>query len=348
MFSLLVVFKHSANMASNTDNILFLYGSIAVDFFFVISGYFMTKSALKNNTDKNTIGKDTIIYIIKKLKAFFPYILISFIIALMVKNWTMPLNISQKINSIWNLFLLEISGIRYTNVLEQTWYISAMIVSMMIIYPCIKKFGKNYIYIVSPLIVVFIAGYISRTYGNLKDPLGWNGIVYKGLLRAFFELNLGAILYEIVNKIRKVQFTKASKIILTLIENIGFISIFVIANLDNADKKYDFVALLIISISVILAFSENNIFYKHMNNKFIYYLEKLSFPIYLNHLWIIKVVRKTLGDFTYIQKLIITIICTIVVSMVILFLVEKIKKIIENHKTRIKKFFINEDSLVSN
>lgn len=147
MFSLLVVFKHSANMASNTDNILFLYGSIAVDFFFVISGYFMTKSALKNNTDKNTIGKDTIIYIIKKLKAFFPYILISFIIALMVKNWTMPLNISQKINSIWNLFLLEISGIRYTNVLEQTWYISAMIVSMMIIYPCIKKFGKNYIYI---------------------------------------------------------------------------------------------------------------------------------------------------------------------------------------------------------
>lgn len=144
------------------------------------------------------------------------------------------------------------------------------------------------------------------------------------------------------------QFTKASKIILTLIENIGFISIFVIANLDNADKKYDFVALLIISISVILAFSENNIFYKHMNNKFIYYLEKLSFPIYLNHLWIIKVVRKTLGDFTYIQKLIITIICTIVVSMVILFLVEKIKKIIENHKTRIKKFFINEDSLVSN
>ncbi len=71
MFSLLVVFKHSANMASNTDNILFLYGSIAVDFFFVISGYFMTKSALKNNTDKNTIGKDTIIYIIKKVKSLF-------------------------------------------------------------------------------------------------------------------------------------------------------------------------------------------------------------------------------------------------------------------------------------
>ena len=223
-----------------------------------------------------------------------------------------------------------------------------MIISMMVIYPCIKKYGKNYIYIVSPLIVVFIAGYISRTYGNLKTPMTWNGIMYIGLLRAFFELNLGAILYEIVRKIKKYNFTKASKIILTIIENIGFISIFVITNIDNADKKYDFIALLIISISIMIAFSENSVLYKYMNNKFIYYLEKLSLPIYLNHMWIITVIKRIFIDFTYIQKLIITIICTIIVSMVILFLVEKTKKIIEKYKKNIKRFFINESPLVSN
>lgn len=304
----------------------------------------MTKKALKIKEDKSKIlGKETIYYIWKKIKNFFPYVLVSFITTLFVINSGTSMTKSQNINSIWNLFLLDMSGIKCTIVLEQTWYISAMLISMMILYPIILKYKKNYTYLIAPLIVIFVGGWLSHNYQELRDPYRWNGMVCNGLLRGFFELALGGVLYEIIEKIKNITFTRLGRYILTLIETIGFASIFFIVNIEDASGKYSFIMLFIIAISTTIAFSEKTIFYNFLSNKLIYYLERLSLPIYLNHIWIMEVIRRNLRELIYIYKLGLTIICTIIFSIIIMYLIEKIKNNIDKPKSIVKRILINEN-----
>lgn len=324
MFAIMIVIYHF-NLGIKYEKAILRNGYIGVEFFFIVSGYLMTKKALNKKEGCLDIGYETFQYILKKIKGFFPFMLVAFSITLFINAISKGYSLGSIANSIWNLFFLETSGIKTTLVIGQTWYISAMLIAMLILYPLIRRYKKNFVYLIAPVIVIFIGGWISHNYGTLN---GWQytGVVYKCLLRAFFELALGAILYEISTKMRDINFNKFGSIILTLIEILGFIVTFVIANKTNS--KYDFIVLALISISVIIAFSEKTIFYNLTNNKFFYYLEKLSLPIYLNHQWVMNVigiVKRKLNYLNYWQELAIDIFFTIVFSIIIAYIMEKVR-----------------------
>ncbi len=327
MFSIMVVIYHVTILNKGEKFLLFRYGAIAVEFFFLVSGYFMTKKAMQQLDDSKNIAEETTQYIWKKIKAFFPYILIAFIISLIVKSFTENYTISQIIKSIWQLLFLDISSIQKTRPLASVWYISAMLICMLILYPLIRKYKKNFTHIVAPIIVIFIGGWISYKYRRLTVIFEWTGIMYAGILRAFFELTLGSILYEIVENLKTIEFTKITKFILTIVELAGFTSIFFIVNIENASTNYDFIMLLILCVSISIALSEKTIGYNLANNSFCYYLEKLSLPIYLNHEWIRIIVQNYFKQITYTQKVGLVVISSITVSIIILFLVEKGRKI---------------------
>ncbi len=340
VFCIMIVIFHVTERIPEQGNWM-KNGAIGVEFFFLVSGYLMAKKALNVKENNVHLGQENIQYIWKKVKSFFPYILIAFICSFIVKSWYNEYSKSQIINSIWNLFLLDMSGIKSTPIVGQTWYISSMLISMLILYPLVRKYKKNFIYIMAPVIVILVSGYLSHKTGNLRGPTTWMGITYKGTLRAFFELSLGTILYEISEKIKRINFTNIGKLIITLIEVVGFVSILFIVNIQNASNKYDFCMLLILSISITLAFSGNTLFYNFTNKKFIYYLEKLSLPIYLNHIWIIDLTTRLLKEVNYDLKVVLVILVSILFSIICLFCVEKIRNICG---MKIKQIFIKENN----
>ena len=337
MFSMLIVLFHC------NENLLkgnfFAAGRIGVEFFFLTSGYLMAKKALNNKNDISNIGIETTTYIWRKIKSFFPYIIVPFIITIFVKEIYQP---QKLVNSIWNLTFLDMSGVKSTAVIGQTWYISAMLISMLILYPLIRRYKSTFTHIIAPIIVITIGGWMSHKYGSVSGPLVYVNFIYKGLLRAIFEISLGTIIYEIAQKIKSINFTKLSKFLLTIVEIVGFVSIFFIVNIKNATSKYEFVMILILTISISLAVSEKTIFYNISNNKLCYYLEKLSLPIYLNHIWIILLVGKHLKNYSFGAKTIISVVLAIAFSIFIMWATETVQKIWNKKKKSIKKFFIVE------
>lgn len=342
MFSLMIVVYHITEKVPSS-NPLMRYGRIAVEFFFLVSGYLMTKTALNKKEDTKFLAQETVQYIWKKIKYFFPYVLMGFLLSFWVRSSTMKYSIDRIVNSIWNLLLVHMSGVRTTIINGMSWYITSMLISMLILYPLIRTYKKNFTHIVAPLIVFFVGGWIAYETGNLKEPVEWLGITYKGNLRALFEMSLGAVLYEITQKLKEIDFTFLGNLLLTIIEIAGFVSIFFIVNVPDASNKYDFIMLLILAISVTLAFSEKNIFYNITNNKFIYYLEKLSLPIYLNHNWIILLVIKLNKNASYGFLIIEILAYVIVASMLEVLLVEKLRKA---DKTKIKRLFIKSEQQI--
>ena len=213
-----------------------------------------------------------------------------------------------------------------------------MLISILIIYPLIRKYKKNFTYLIAPIIIIFIGGYLSQKYGNLRGPWEWTGFAYKGFLRGFFELSLGTIVYEISEKMKNINFNLISKILLTIIEIGGFLSIFVLAQIGK-NVKYDFVAVLILAVSISIACSEKTIFYNLANNKLFYYLEELSLPLYLNHIWIINIIHNKFYYLSYMCRLILIILLSLIFSMIILYMIKTIKEL---RNKKIKKGVINE------
>ena len=338
IFCILIVARHSG---TGVPNMLFPNGAIGVEFFFLVSGYLLAKSALAqgNKTskkDEQNLGKETGLFIFKKYKSFFPYLLIAVITGLLVKVVADKLSIKLIIFSIFDLLGLNMLGFYRTGMVDQIWYVSAMLLCMAIIYPQIRKLKDNYFYFLGPLQAIVIAGIYFHLFHHLKGPGTWLGFTYRGVVRAFFELNIGACLYPLVQKIKSLDFTKLGSICITLIEIIGFITPVIAANYVN--KRYDYILLLMLMCAVTLGFSEKTLEFKLLNNKFIYFLEKISIPIYFIHVPIRDYIR--LFDFTYKEDLILIVLVSILAGTIMTLVIDFLKKR-EFYIPKIKKLFIN-------
>ena len=94
IFAITIVILHASSFGGESDFILFKNCSIGVEYFYLVSGYFLAKSALKQKANLD-IGKDTIKYLFNKIIKFFPYVIIGFSIDLILKSIYLDLTLKD-------------------------------------------------------------------------------------------------------------------------------------------------------------------------------------------------------------------------------------------------------------
>ncbi len=326
LFSFMIVLYH---IAFQREHILFGKGYIAVEFFFIVSGFLLAKSINKNvkQLSNNNLGNLTLQFIWRKLKIVLPYIIMCYILNVVIFYFFSSLSGYRIFNTIWDLLLLRMSGIQGVYLNTPAWYISAMLLSMFIIYPLYMKKKSVYSYILAPLIILFGLGYLSQSNSNLNAPFKWIGWTYHGTLRAFVELNIGIVLFEISGKLKKVDYTFFGRLLLTIIEFICFVTPFLVTTFIKRSSNYDFLMLLMISIGVLIAFSEKTLTYKVCCNRLFYFLEKLSLPIFLSHCGIRQFLfsQERISTMPYYQSTLIYVDVVLLVSLS-LYLINKLLK----------------------
>lgn len=319
-----------------TENIRFSGGSIGVEYFFIVSGFLLGKKALKK-VKLNDLGIETRDYILRKLKTLIPMTLIVFIFSFIFFNSVNNYAMHDKVNFIWDILLLRNSGISYRTLIYVGWFTTVLVFSSLILYPLVLKYKNKFVYIIGPIIVMLIGSYVAYKWGSIA----WDGEYYtKCFLRGFFEMTLGVCLVPLSKKINKTNLTKFGRIFLTFVEVIGFSSVLFVVNTENSHLKYDFVLILIFAICISLAFSEKCYTQKINSNKFIYFLEKLSFPMYLSQGLIIAFVTSftSLTGKSYFGVLFLVIILNIAFSLLCLLILYLFKK----YGKKVKKIFVNE------
>lgn len=340
MFSLMIVALH-LGVSHTNYKYHFEAGSIAVDFFFIVSGYLFCKKVLNLKLNsKEELGKKTFNFFIKKVVKFLPYIIFLWIISIPFSIFVNKLTFLDFTRAFFNLLYIPIYNNSIYNIYGITWYISAMIITETVLFPLLIKFKENFVYIMSPIIVFFLGNYIFIKYGNVAVPWDLGVFCYKGILRAFFDINLGMLLYMISMKINKIKLTDFSRFSLTIIEIVGYISIFSLANKINAHMKYDYLMIIILAVCILISFSKKAYLNDFCNNKFFYYLEKLSLLIYLNQWFIIElvefIIKKFSFNISYYYELLV-----IIIMLIILGIIEfKILKFIKSKWKDIKAIFI--------
>lgn len=340
LFSIMIIVFHVGNVLDyNKFKFNFGSGSIAVDFFFVVSGFFFCRKYV-NYKVKNSVGEDSFNYFINRTNRFIKYIIILLIIAIPFSIFCLKFNFTSLINAFYKLLYIPHHTKCGSEIFGITWYIVAMILVESMLFPFLIKYKKEFVYIISPIIIILLGSYLLIRYGHFATPWKMGTILYKGILRSIFEINIGMYLYLISEKINNIKFTKLSKVLLLLFEITGYLSIFILVNLNNAHRRFDVLMLIIISICILISTNKNMYLYNFCNNKLFYFLEKLSLPMYIYQWLIIEILVFVLTKFnihlSYLCFSGITIIISIIFGIVVLKLIE----LYDNNKEKIKSLFI--------
>ena len=218
LFSIIIVLYHFG--------FLFYGGYIVVEAFFMISGYFLMKS-LKRSNDELPLGEQTVRFVIHKYKSLVFFLIPSAIIGCIVYIWVLPRDteavIMQATLMLFEMIPLQTAGYSGFFSTGVSWYVSALLLTSMIVFPLAKKLKTNFSIWIAPLIAIIGYGFLCKTFHNIAEPNTWIlDLFHSGIIRALAGLSAGCFLYEITTRLEEKKVSALSRCILTALEVIGW------------------------------------------------------------------------------------------------------------------------------
>lgn len=292
VFAVAIFLFHSSKFITSSGWSLFNRGYLAVEFFFIVSGYFLAMTIREKEDD--AAQNSCWVYLLHKIKAFYLYYFCAFIISFTVRQWILSADVITVIKNFllsWNeIFLLKMGGItsgRYYN--GPTWYISAMLIAMAVLYPLAKKWKTYFLNIGALLISICGYALISQYSNSLNVAEEWQGIIYLGVIRAVAGVSLGIFCNECCEQIKRkgLRTTALGKSIFLVLEIILIISLFGIMNFTeylNLNRYFDYVSLFLFFIFTVILFSGLTGIKEKLKKPGIFKMfSRFSLLLYLNH-----------------------------------------------------------------
>lgn len=287
VFTVLIMVMHFNNMYSKVyENPRVTSGwHIAVEFFFIVSGFLLMTRA----DSTKAIGETPIQYTISRYKKLYPEYLFALLLTWGVTSFVtqrgLKLSILTLLGNWEELFLLQCIGLnRFPFLSNVTWYISVMIIAGFIIYYLVTNHRKIYIQFLLPVSIVVIYSYLYRSNGGLDYWIQTENLwLNEGVFRGFMDMNIGVAIYLIYKQAEKIEWSRASQYIFFMLEIVcyGFVIVMAIRH----GGEYDFALLSILAFAVLLSFM-NHIFQDFYASKGLKYVNELTYAMYLNHnLW---------------------------------------------------------------
>ena len=311
---------------------------IAVEFFFICSGFLMAHSAYKEyagdmSPDDKTLGKSASSFMYRKIMAFFPYHVIAFIMAwvtVTVINWKgISDAVHNAIESIPGFFLIHMSGWKMENPQFVEWYLSVMILGMLVVYPLIRKHYHVFTRVVAPAAGIFILGYLYHKYHVLGDVKSWDVFCFKAVLRGVAELCLGAFTYEVVRILKEKIDVRRARLFNTFVY-VGGIIAFILFCCRKMDREYQFFWVPVFMLIVAVCFLGGTYLDRILNNRFIMFLGKFSLPLYLAQVVGVRIAEsrllpKDMGGWT---RFAIGAAITLVAALIVLWIGDLLKRLL--------------------
>lgn len=233
----------------------------------------------------------------------------------------------QLIFAVPEILCIQMSGVRFSNINPNDWYISVMILAAAIIFPMSIKFGRMFRGIVAPIIAFFILGYMYQSSGSVlpSATLMMGGLFMKGYLRGISEMCLGVFAWEIVEYLNGKELKYYQIIIVRFVEIFIFASVCVVAMVGKRQEWY-FILLIGIVIGIVLSFSKYSFFKLLPKSKIITYLGGISLVIFLSQRIVLEMLVYIKID-SYWPNLIIYTVGTIVFSALLDYVVKHLRRI---------------------
>lgn len=302
-------------------------GYLGVEFFFILSGYFLMKTFKRENHPRTAFE-----FWKKQIKRLYPSFLLMLVVFLLfdifVRHYiASPIDFLRRIgDEIWDLLMLQDVGIPGIYAYEGSiWFLTSLSINLYVIYYLLLNREKPYKEFMIPVACVLGYGYIGKTFGSLSMQTGWlGGWLYGGLARGFLDMSLGVLTYEMVSYVKRLP-----TVIVSVAEVIGLVwAVFV---LNKGFCVDDFKVLVLFPVLIACADSGKGfVSSKILNNPFSELCGSVSYEIYLDHLLFSTALTMYWSTMEYPRALVLYLACSIWFASamrLVLVLLSKIKRI---------------------
>ena len=299
---------------------------IGTEFFFLISGYMIMKSAHTKNLSSYEF---TLSRIMKLYPHYITAFLLLFVSSMIVNGNGLIQWLKGFFGYIFELLFLHASGLKSFGLLNYpTWYLSSLLIAGFFIYSLIRINEKLYLTIIAPMAVLATYSFFSANVGHLDV---WGGSQFLGLsdalTRGFAAMSLGSLSYAFSNYLKNKEFllTKPVKILLSFIEILLFAGV-ITGSAFSANTQYDFFYVLMLFAGITLAFSNLTYTSRLFSFRLFTYLGKISYPMYVYQLFLICMFCIFCPELPYSLGIFCFLLVTFVFSAVMDFLVSQLTK----------------------
>ena len=287
------------------------HGSMGVEYFFMLSGFFLAKTALKRHSALSGVplfsresSSDSARFLLRKYLRIFPEHTVAFILTLIVNLFsrytrgvlTPASSVFYLIDNFFSFFLLQMSGLLYANANQIEWYLSAMLIAMAVIYPLCRRYYYGFTRCAAPLISLLILGSLYYNTGSLTTVGAWTPLGFKGLLRAFADIMLGTSAFELSRVISEKHISAGTVTVIGHLERISFL-IIIVFMLSYMPKKYEFHVAALILVLLVCACSGKSRFDRLWNSRTVGFLGEFTLSIYLAQVAAINLIGALMGSF---------------------------------------------------
>ena len=299
LFSLLVVGYHVQMTWAGDRLSIFEGGALAVEFFFLISGYFLARSIEKIGTNaESKLLPETGKFMWGKVKGILPVHIVA-VIGIVIVILTTRLNVAGEmiVNGLPSVFLVHMAvvwnGSFNLALIVPEWYLSAMLVTMLFMFPIgvllrrkIKGVFTTLILIAFLIVALLICGF------STKWALPQN-FVYD--LRAWGEMCVGMFAFYLSSALKKKDVKESVKKALPVIEVTLYV-IPIIFGIVPFPADYSYVTMIVTVICVFgaltITFSGKGLQIQNQKvNAAFGFLGAISLAIYLFHPVIISAIE---------------------------------------------------------
>jgi len=302
---------------------------LAVEFFFVLSGFFLMKHLSAIPEDKIDVATVSLACFVKKFKRFF---VLNFLCIVILHTWLFFINGGGSVigycNSFFDrlgeCFFLQCSGLSLQLVNLPGWYLSSLLLGCYVITVnyCLNRISFQYI--VAPAFVCFFYAFISQTSGKLDI---WSnsafGFLNYGLIRGLAGLCVGCLLYVFSENVKQ-KYSIKYKIPPNLFVLLDLANLFVMYKLliHRNPSQTDFIVIPCFCITILLSYYRVGLSSKFTALKPFKFLGSISLELYLCHWFILDVINKSLSDLSYVPKIIIFLSVSVLYAFLFKFIVK--------------------------
>lgn len=275
-------------------------GYVVVEGFFIISGWLMMRAAERETSLPE--AENCCRFMLRKYLSIFPYLLISALIGYFVNVHVQGLD-KEMAKNVFPLLIFEViplqcagfDGYWATGV---SWYLSAMFISMLVLYPLAVKWKRKFSVTVAPFISVIFYGLLCKNYHHLDVPNFWIVDLFNsGLLRAAAGICLGAVSFEICKRFAEKPLGKVGKSVCSAVNLFCIVCVFLLIR-ECKHTYFDFVIVALLFVFLTIGLSQNSLLSAYLRVDFTKYLASFSTVIYLNHYYWSYFVREKLPHLT--------------------------------------------------
>ena len=281
--SIVIVFYHFGLVVQG--------GYLAVEGFFMISGYLMMRSMYRADREETLRSDATVRFVWHKYSAIFLPLLFSAIFGFLIYECLIfaraPRQILKNIPLLlFEIFPLQVAGFGGYCATGVSWYLSALFLCSALLHPFAKRDPERFSLTACPLIALLGYGLLCVQFSHLDAPCEWMlGLVCSGLVRGLAGICAGCLLYTFVARSKNRPAPSiTARALFTCLEVLGwgFVLVCMIYK-PYLRTSMDFVAVAALFGVLYIALSQRSLFSLVIHHKWTGVLTQISMYAFLNH-----------------------------------------------------------------